>query len=327
MALAAAPAEAPPSVLTVGESLFDSLPSGLFLGGAPLNVGVHLAQLGVHASVATRVGDDALGEEIAFRLAGRGVDTSLVQADATHRSGLVRVVMKGSEPSYTILDGAWDYLEANEELLTAARECDAVVFGSLAQRNPVARAAITQLATAARKAVFDANFRPPHVDAAVVSSCARGCWLLKLNEAEAAQVQAWTPELAGRTCSSPGLAALLGAHFGCHCVVTLGGAGAALFLQGRGTWTHSGCHVTAVDAVGAGDSFLACLLRGLLLDEARPASLLRPSHAHPAHAGARRCAGPRQRDWCLCGDAARRDAAAGRGRNRAARSQRAARGV
>ena len=271
MALTAAPAEASPSptVLTVGESLFDSLPSGLFLGGAPLNVSVHAAQLGLNAAVATRVGDDALGEEIVFRLACRGVDTSLVQVDPARRSGLVRVVMKGSEPTYTILDGAWDFLEASEELLAAAAAADAVVFGSLAQRNPAARAAITQLAATSRKAVFDANFRPPHVDASVINGCARTCWLLKLNEAEAAQVAAWTPELASHTGSSAAMAALLGTHFQCHCVVTLGGDGAALFLLGRGTWTHRGCPVTAIDAVGAGDAFLASLLRGLLLDEAR----------------------------------------------------------
>lgn len=85
----------------------------MFIGGAPCNVGVHLSQLGHSAQVATRVGEDQLGEEITGRLAERGVGVDLIQTDSKHRTGFVKVVFRGTEPSYEIVQpSAWDFIEA-----------------------------------------------------------------------------------------------------------------------------------------------------------------------------------------------------------------------
>jgi fructokinase len=269
-AMASGAHPAPPSVLVVGEALWDGLPSGLFLGGAPCNVGVHTAQLGRSVAVATRVGNDQLGEEIEARLASRGVDTSLIQHDDAHRTGFVRVIMKGSEPTYDIVrPSAWDFLEPCAALTAAAAAADAIVFGSLAQREDASRAAIRALTAAAKRAVFDVNLRPPFIMRDVVEASAQSCWLLKLNEGEAHTLAAWfgLPGDAERPAGA--LARELSARFGCHVVVTCGGDGAVLWLRDVGLFAHAGCKVNAVDAVGAGDAFLASLLDGLLKEEVR----------------------------------------------------------
>jgi fructokinase len=321
---------AAPSIIVVGEALWDGLPSGLYLGGAPCNVGVHLAQLGRSVAVATRVGRDQLGEEILSRLGTRGVDVSLIQLDDAHRTGFVRVVMTGSEPSYDIVrPSAWDFLEACEALTSAARTADALVFGSLAQREAASRDAIMALASVTRRAVFDVNLRPPFIDKAVVEASASTAWLLKLNADEAHQLAAWfgLPDEG----DVGALARALGARFGCNTVVTCGGDGAKLWLKEQGLFTHAGCKVQAVDAVGAGDAFLASLLDGLLREQARTHHmrvlrvLVASADAACTRAGPGGGAGARQRGGRVRGDAARRDAAAGLGRYRQAHRRRAAR--
>ena len=263
-------ASAAPSVVVAGEALWDGLPGGLFLGGAPCNVGVHCTQLGRRAAAATRVGRDQLGEEICDRLAARGVDTSLIQFDDKHRTGFVKVTMAGSEPTYDIVKAsAWDFLEPTAELLAAGAAADAVVFGSLAQREAGARETIRKLRAGAKRTVFDVNLRPPFIFPDVVQESAQGVWLLKLNEEEAVKLCEWAKLSAGGNAGD--MARALGERFGCQgVVVTCGGDGAALWRrEGNTLVTHAGCKVTAVDAVGAGDAFLASLLDGLLKGEAR----------------------------------------------------------
>lgn len=258
------------SVVCVGELLWDAGPGGIFLGGAPANVAVHLRSLeGVASSVVSRVGKDDLGDEAVQRLHERGVDTSHVQRDTGHPTGFVRVTFAGSEPSYDVRPAAWDHLQCTEDALAVARTADALVFGSIAQREPESRAAVQALVSAASRAVFDVNFRPPFVNEEAIMASAQNCWLLKLNHEEAAATaESWLPKSAAPAAGSgaEAHARALGVHFGCHCVVTCGSKGAVLFLHDSGRlMRHGGCPVDAIDAVGAGDAFLACLLHGLLL--------------------------------------------------------------
>jgi len=166
-----------------GPSCQDSLPAGLFLGGAPANVACHLNELGRRATVVSRVGDDELGREVFRRLQKRGLDTAGIQVDNSGiPTGFVVVTMNGAMPSYDIVQpSAWDAMDATEDLVAAAAGA-VVVYGSLAQRDPRSRAAITAAAAAASKRVFDVNLRKPFVDAALCVEHARGCWLLKLND-------------------------------------------------------------------------------------------------------------------------------------------------
>ena len=251
-----------PPVLCVGELLWDSLPPGLFLGGAPYNVAYHLNRLGQPAALASRVGDDRLGREALRRLQAAGLDPALIQHDASLSTGFVGVdVDANGVPEYDIVEPvAWDALALTEPLREAAAAASALVFGSLAQRHTASRETIQALLGTSTTAVLDLNLRPPFVDAQVVQASLEAADVVKLNEDELATVGAWFGAPGALEEAVPALAE----RFGCRLIcVTQGGDGAALWHQGR--WTHhEGYAVSVADTVGAGDAFLAGLLAAVL---------------------------------------------------------------
>jgi fructokinase len=257
-------ATADASALAVGELLWDCLPSGLFLGGAPANVACHLQQLGIKTRLVTRVGGDVLGDEAALRLRRLGIDTSLVQYDDERPTGLVRVTLSDDgQPSYDILPAAWDAIVLTEKALEAAALSSFVVYGSLAQRHSTTRNSVRALVRSAVRAVFDVNLRPPYsCKETVLESLEPVPWLVKINIDEAIQLCSWLamPVLSEDISL---IAAQLGFRLSCNVVVTSGGEGAALTLSTGQTFRHRGCKVNVADAVGAGDAFLATLLQGL----------------------------------------------------------------
>jgi fructokinase len=161
----------PPSeILCVGELLWDALPEGLFLGGAPFNVALHLRAAGHPVAMVSRVGADRLGDEALRRAAHYGLATDLVQVDPALRTGFVRVDVDASgRAAFDILTpAAWDAVEATDALLARAAAARAIVFDALAQRAPVTAATVARLWEADALLVFDANLRAPHADPAVV---------------------------------------------------------------------------------------------------------------------------------------------------------------
>ena len=179
-------------VAVIGEALWDSLPAGLFLGGAPANVACHLNELGRDATVISRVGDDELGREVLRRLQGRGLATDAIQIDTGGiPTGFVVVTMENAMPSYDIVQpSAWDAMDPTDDLVASCAGA-VVVYGSLAQRDARSRAAITAAANAAAKRVFDINLRKPFIDPELCVEHARGCWLLKLNDEELPEMGKW----------------------------------------------------------------------------------------------------------------------------------------
>src|SRR5436305_1609091 len=123
-------------ILCVGELLWDALPAGLFLGGAPFNVACHLRAAGHPVAMVSRVGADRLGDEAVRRAAAYGVDTALIQRDAALPTGFASVTLDAAgNAEYEIhAPAAWDAIEASDALLRRARAARAIVFGSLAQR-------------------------------------------------------------------------------------------------------------------------------------------------------------------------------------------------
>lgn len=249
-------------VLCVGEVLWDSLPAGLFLGGAPFNVAGHLHALGVPVGVVSRVGADRLGMEALRRLAGSGIATDLVQVDPALPTGFVSVTLDGNGvPEYDIVEpAAWDAIEPKEGLTERATRAAAIVFGSLAQRSPVSRGTIEQLCRVEVPRVFDVNLRPPYDDEDVVRRSLAQADVVKLNQDELKQLAGWFGLPRGLREG----AAALAESFGCGTVcVTRGREGAALLHRGR--WSeHPGYRVEVKDTVGSGDAFLAAFLAGLL---------------------------------------------------------------
>ena len=261
-----APLASAGEVLCVGEVLWDSLPEGLFLGGAPFNVACHLRATGTPVSMVSRVGNDRLGDEVLRRAARYGVGTELIQVDDALPTGFVRVhVDERGNGSYEICEPvAWDALEATEPLLARAAQAKAIVFGTLAQRSAATRATIERLWTvSARRAlmVCDVNLRAPYDDVEIVRASLRMADVVKLADAELVRLSAMFGWGAG---DERELTRMLATSFDCGVVcVTRGSRGAALLHDGVLS-EHPGFPAEVRDTVGAGDAFLAVLLAGLL---------------------------------------------------------------
>ena len=249
-------------VLCVGELLWDALPAGLFLGGAPFNVACYLSAAGVPTTMVSRVGADRLGEEAVRRAQRYGVGTDLVQVDPTLPTGFVGATIDESgQPTYVIEDAvAWDAIEASDVLLARAGRARAIVFGSLAQRHATTRRTIERLWEGSALQVFDINLRPPFEDRDVIRGSLQRADVVKVNREELHRLASWF-ELPNGDRES---ASALSGKFSCPVVcVTRGAAGAGLWRDD--TWTeHEGFKVEVRDTVGAGDAFLAVLLAGLL---------------------------------------------------------------
>jgi len=249
-------------ILCVGEILWDALPDGLFLGGAPFNVASHLQALGQEVAFVSRVGDDRLGTEALRRMRARGLATDLMQIDDTLPTGFVQVELGGTgEPDYEILEpAAWDAITYTDTLDQHAERADALVFGSLAQRALTSRQTIQRLCQADLLRVFDVNLRPPFIDREVIEHSLKSADVVKLNDDELRSLRDWFGLPDGVEAAVAELAEVFDAQGVC---VTCGDEGAWLWWQGE-TRHHPGYAVEVADAVGAGDSFLAALLTGFL---------------------------------------------------------------
>ncbi len=249
-------------ILCVGEILWDALPEGLFLGGAPFNVACHLHALGEDVAFVSRVGDDVLGDEALRRVRARGLDSEWIQVDDERPTGLVRVDLDASgEPDYEIVaPAAWDAIARTDKLQARANEAAAVVYGSLAQRASPACTTIQALCETAALRVFDVNLRPPYVDRKHIEQSLLLADVVKLNDDELDRLRPWF-DLPNETEAAMRALATM---FDCSALcVTAGEAGARLWHDDEHSH-HSGYDVTVADAVGAGDAFLAALLSGLL---------------------------------------------------------------
>lgn len=249
-------------ILCVGEILWDALPDGLFLGGAPFNVASHLRALGQETVFVSRVGDDRLGKEALRRMRARGLETGLMQIDGTLPTGFVQVELGSTgEPDYEILEpAAWDAITFTDTLQQHAEHAEALVYGSLAQRALTSRQTIQRLCEADLLRVFDINLRPPFVDQTVVEHSLETADVVKFNDNELHHLQDWF----GLPGEMEAAVTDLADAFECRAIcVTCGADGAWLWLRGS-CWHHTGYDVDVADTVGAGDAFLAALLVGLL---------------------------------------------------------------
>jgi len=249
-------------VLCVGEVLWDALPEGLFLGGAPFNVACHLRAAGTPVAMVSRIGNDRLGDEVLRRATRYGVGGDLVQVDDVLPTGFVRVDVDDSgNPTYEILEpAAWDAITPTPSLLARAADARAIVFGTLAQRHDVSRLTIQRLWDTEALMVLDVNLRAPFDDRDIVDRSLRRADVVKLSDDELRSIADWFA-LPG---SERDAVAALAETFACQVVcVTRGSGGAALWHDGA--WSeHPGFTVDVRDTVGAGDAFLGVLLAGLL---------------------------------------------------------------
>jgi fructokinase len=254
-------------VLAVGEILWDLLPGGKQLGGAPANFAYHAHALGARTHLVSRVGRDPAGREILARLEGLGLPTDGVQRDPSAPTGTVSVELSADgQPRFTIHEQvAWDRIAADGRALELAAASQAVCFGSLAQRSEPSRSSIRQLVAATPPGalrVFDTNLRQQFYSQEVVEASLRLANVLKLNDQE-------LPVLAAMFAirgDCRGQLAGLADRFQLRAVaLTRGAAGSLLWSEGQ--WSeHPGFSVQVADTVGAGDAFTAAMVLGMLAD-------------------------------------------------------------
>jgi len=251
-------------VIGIGEALWDMLPEGKKLGGAPANFAYHASQFGLEALAVSAIGQDKLGEEIVEALEEHHLPYHLDRVD--YPTGTVQVTMDScGGPQYEIKTGvAWDNIPYTRELAQLALQCQAVCFGSLAQRSPVSRESIGLFLDAVPKdclKVFDINLRQDFYDKEVLEASFRRCDILKINDEELVVM--------ARMFNLPGLALeekcryLIKEYDLKMLILTCGVNGSYVFYEGGMSFLDTP-KVKVADTVGAGDSFTGAFVGSLL---------------------------------------------------------------
>ena len=253
-------------VVGLGELLWDLLPNGKQLGGAPANFAYITKLLGDEGIVASRIGNDQLGSEAMRRLAELRLGTESIQQDKEHATGSVKVeVDTAGQPRFEIAESvAWDFLEWTSGWQEFAQQADAVCFGSLAQRAPTSRATIRQFVHSTRPGavrVFDVNLRQAFYSAEILADSMKLANIVKLNHEELARIMGiFELSHVDEQSSARRLLALHNLKLVC---VTRGNGGSLLVSNEQ--WSqHPGYKINVADTVGAGDAFTAALIHGYL---------------------------------------------------------------
>lgn len=249
-------------VVGLGEVLWDMLPDGKQLGGAPTNFAYMCGLLGHHAVVASAIGTDALGEELPKRLNELKLDTSSIQVSREHPTGTVNVALDGDgQPKYEIEENvAWDFLVWQQ----IAARADVICFGTLAQRSAISRETIQAFLRATPPnaiRIFDVNLRQTFFSADVLAESLRLANVAKLNDTELPVVMSLLGLTSNDETSS---AACLRSAFGLDLVCVTRGDRGSLLVRETEFDEHPGFSVRVQDLVGAGDAFTAALAHHLL---------------------------------------------------------------
>jgi fructokinase len=246
-------------VLAFGELLWDLLPHGKVLGGAPANFAFRLTSLGVPVAMVSKVGTDRLGDEALAQLAKLGVETRWVQRDADLSTGTVSVSIdeRGNAKYVIHRDVAYDRIEITDELRRIAAQSRAVCFGSLIQRGEASARTLYEVLEAATGAtkVVDINLRRECFSERSVRASLHAAHILKLNDEEVAVVGAL---LWGSARPTAEFCDAVIEEFDLEvCVVTRGAKGVYARQRGDVTVDVEGHDVAVVDTIGAGDAFTA----------------------------------------------------------------------
>ncbi|MDE6557105.1 MAG: carbohydrate kinase [Duncaniella sp.] len=261
-------------VVGMGEALWDVLPEGKKIGGAPANFAYHVSQFGLPSCVVSAVGDDSLGQEIETNLTSKGLNQLIEKVP--YPTGTVQVeIDQAGIPQYDIKENvAWDNIPYTAKLENLAGRTKAVCFGSLAQRNVVSRNTINRFLDAIPAEnkpliVFDVNLRQGFFTKETLCHSMERCNILKINDEELVAVS--------RMFGYPGIDLqdkcwiLLGKYNLKMLILTCGINGSYVFTPGKVSFQPTPT-VEVADTVGAGDSFtgafIASILKGKSVEEA-----------------------------------------------------------
>lgn len=276
------------NILCLGEVLWDAFGDVKKAGGATMNVAFHLQQQGSDVVFASRLGTDASGVELADFLKDNGLYGDLMQLDNKLPTCEVTVQLDDNHQATYIIPQpvSWDGIKPSKLLTQAAKDASAIIFGSLVCREATTRNTLLHLLsdTKALK-VFDVNLRAPHYNQTTLETLAAHADVVKMNEEEAELLINGEGDLREK------MNIFRKKYHAKTIVVTRGGDGAIVWHD-HAFYEHPGYKVTVADTVGAGDSFLATFVNGLLAGLPIPEILDRAS-AVGAFVASQRGANPR----------------------------------
>ena len=253
-----------PIVAGIGELLWDMLPSGKQLGGAPCNFAFHAQQAGCESIVISAVGMDNLGKELVDTMTQLGLAPDFVQVNVFPTSTVTIMLDEHGHPDYTIHEEvAWDHILMTEQILNVSGNLDAVCFGSLAQREEVSANTIALLLLSLNPdclKVFDINLRQNYYSKETILRSLSLSDVLKLNDDELPVVAGFT-EISGDI--SGQLHQLIDLFDLKYIVYTMGSKGSIIVSRDDYSYIEAP-KVEVADTVGAGDAFTAVFIAGIL---------------------------------------------------------------
>lgn len=252
-------------VIAVGEIVWDMLPAGKQLGGAPLNFAFFSKELGAEAYAVSAIGNDALGDETLAVASATGVNLDYLQRNNLPTSRVLISLDNEGVPQYEIVENvAWDALECPQMILDLVKDASVMCWGSLAQRSVTSRQSVLAMLSAAPKEcvkVFDINIRQHYYSREVIETSLGYADILKLNEDELPLVAS----LLGLSGQERDIVRQLIEKYALKYLVYTHGADFSEVYSATGEYSHVPTpKVKVVDTVGAGDSFTAVFVTSIL---------------------------------------------------------------
>lgn len=252
-----------PVIIGIGEILWDLLPTGKKAGGAPVNFAFHAAASGVESYAISAIGSDPEGDEMMRELNKHNIRYLIEKVD--HPTGTVRVELKSGIPTYTITEEvAWDYIPLTEEMKHLAARCDAICFGTLAQRSEVSRNTIRTLLSLTPPdsyRILDINIRQQYYNKETILTSLQLCNICKMNDEEVQLIKSLfnkEGEDNERVCK------WLMENFSLQMMILTAGDRESTIYTSSEVSRIGTPRVTVADTVGAGDAFTGTLIASLL---------------------------------------------------------------
>ena len=252
-------------VIAVGEIVWDMLPAGKQLGGAPLNFAFFSKELGAEAYAVSAIGNDVLGDETLAVASATGVNLDYLQRNNLPTSRVLISLDNEGVPQYEIVENvAWDALECPQMILDLVKDASVMCWGSLAQRSVTSRQSVLAMLSAAPKEcvkVFDINIRQHYYSREVIETSLGYADILKLNEDELPLVAS----ILGLSGQERDIVRQLIEKYALKYLVYTHGADFSEVFSATGEYSHVPTpKVRVVDTVGAGDSFTAVFVTSIL---------------------------------------------------------------
>ena len=264
-------------VVSFGEILWDKLPTGKVPGGAPLNFAYRLNSFQNSLSIISKVGDDLLGKELIEFLKKNKLDTEHIQISKIHKTGEVNVsIDKKGIADYDILNPvAWDDIVYNTKIEKLVKNCSIFVFGSLITRNETSRDTLKELLKIAPFKLFDVNLRSPYYNLNLIKELMLSSDFIKFNLEEITEISSIYNR---KKISLEGMIKIISKETKTNNIcVTMGEKGACYYTN-NSFYFQDGFKINVSDTIGAGDSFLATLVKGIL-NNTKPQEVLKKACA------------------------------------------------